>query len=209
MPSASTCDYAGCAKTGWRLRFCAVLSLPLVLIGVESINVFQHEISCWPVPGQKPCENPRGGASVLKASASDARPQAQNRATGNECECCSTQGAWWVRQPFVTKAGLGSEPTQRRIQSRFGRADQFPGVTKLCRRNGAANWAECSGGGVRSRGCFGASQFSGLLNQKFSWPEIWRGGRVDFDATERAHSGTEARLTRNGGGEVWSRPPRK
>ena len=141
---------------------------------------------------KKPCEKLRGGASVQKASASDVRPQAQNRATGDECECSLTQGAWWVRQPFVTKTGLGSEPTQRRIQSRFGRADQFPGVTKLCRRNGAANWAQCSGGGVRSRGCFGASQFSGLLNQKFSWPEIWRGGRVDFDATERAHK-------RNGG----------
>jgi hypothetical protein len=113
-----------------------------------------------------------------------------------------------VRQPFVTKAGLGSEPKQRRIQSRFGRADQFPGVTKLCRRNGAANWAECSGGGVRSRGCFGASQSFGLRRQA-SWLKVWRGGRVDFDATERAHSGTEARLTRNAGGEVWSRPPRK
>src|ERR1039458_4298180 len=40
---------------------------------------------------------------------------------------------------------LGSEPAQRRIQSRFGRADQFPGVTKLGCRNGAANWAQCSG----------------------------------------------------------------
>jgi hypothetical protein len=40
----STCDYAGCAKAGWRLRFCAVLPLPLVLNGVESINTFQHEI---------------------------------------------------------------------------------------------------------------------------------------------------------------------
>jgi len=53
VPAASTCDYAGCAKAGWRLRFCAVLSLPLVLNGVESINAFQHEISCWPVHGQK------------------------------------------------------------------------------------------------------------------------------------------------------------
>jgi hypothetical protein len=46
-------DYAGCAKAGWRLRFCAVLSLPPVLNGVESINAFQHEISWWPVHGQK------------------------------------------------------------------------------------------------------------------------------------------------------------
>ena len=113
-------------------------------------------------------------------------------------------GGWWVRQPFVTKAALGSEPTERRIQNRFGRADQFPGVTKLCRRNGAANWAQCSGDGVRSRGCPGASQSFGLRRQA-SWLKVWREGRVDFDATERAHSGTEARLTRNAGGEVWSR----
>src|SRR5208282_659941 len=97
----------------------------------------------------------------------------------------------WVRQPFVTKAALGSEPKQRRIQSCFGRADQCPGVTKLCRRNGAANWAECSGGGVRSRGVsWGKPVF--WLTVPVRWPKVWRGGRVDFDATERAHK-------RNGG----------
>jgi hypothetical protein len=96
-----------------------------------------------------------------------------------------------MRQPFVTKAGLGSEPTQRRIHNRLGRADQLPGVTKFCRRNGAANWAQCSGDGVRSRGCLGASQSFGLRRQA-SWLKVWRGGRVDFDATERAHK-------RNGG----------
>jgi hypothetical protein len=113
-----------------------------------------------------------------------------------------------VRQPFVTKAALGSEPTKRRIQSRFGRADQFPGVTKLCRRNGAANWAECSGGGVRSRGCFGASQSFGLRRQA-SWLKVWRGGGWILTRRNEHTSGTEARLTRNAGGEVWSRPPRK
>ncbi len=49
----------------------------------------------------------------------------------------------------------------------------------------------------------GASQSFGLRRQA-SWLKVWHGGRVDFDATERAHSGTEARLTRNVGGEVWS-----
>jgi hypothetical protein len=56
----STCDYAGCAKAGWRLRFCAVLSPPLVLNGVESINAFQHEISCWPVHGKKTLRKVKG-----------------------------------------------------------------------------------------------------------------------------------------------------
>jgi hypothetical protein len=62
---------------------------------------------------------------------------------GDESEYSSTEGGWWVRQPFVTKAALASEPTQRRIQSRFDRADQFPGVMKLCRRNGGQVDAEC------------------------------------------------------------------
>ena len=64
-------------------------------------------------------------------------------------------------------------------------------MTKLGCRNGAASWAECSGGTVRSRGAFGASQSFGLRRQA-SWLKVWRGGGCKFSATERAHK-------RNGG----------
>ena len=54
-------------------------------------------------------------------------------------------------------------------------------------------------------GCLGASQSFGLRRQA-SWLKVWRGGGCLFSATERAHSGTEAGLTRNGGCQVWSEP---
>src|ERR1035437_343222 len=59
---------------------------------------------------------------------------------------------------------------------------------------------------VRSRGVSWSKPVF-WLTVPVRWPKVWRGGRVDFDATERAQSGTEARLTRNAGGEGWSRFP--
>jgi len=83
--------------------------------------------------------------------------------------------------------------------------DRFQGVTNLCYRNGAATWPECSGGGVRSRGGLGASQSSGPLIEKFYLPEGWLGGG-SFPARRNEHtSGTEGRLTRNGGGKGSAR----
>ena len=61
-------------------------------------------------------------------------------------------------------------------QSAFASDGRFiPIVTKLGCWNGAASWAECSGGGVRSRGCLGASQSFGLRRHA-SWLKVWRGG---------------------------------
>jgi hypothetical protein len=59
-------------------------------------------------------------------------------------------------------------------------------------RNGAASRAECSFVPSGRAGCIGASQSSGLLNDKISWPEVWLGVGCKFGATERAHK-------RNGG----------
>jgi len=74
-------------------------------------------------------------------------------------------------------------------------------VTKLGCRNGAANWAEWSGVPFGRAGCPGASQSSGHLNKKFSGPEVWLGGWVQFQ-----RDGTS---TRRNGGQVdaeWRLP---
>ena len=91
----------------------------------------------------------------------------------------------------ATRAAMGSERVWRRNQRRFGRTDQFPGVTKPGCRNGAASWPEWSGVPFGRAGCFGASQSFGLRRQA-SWLKVWLGGGCKFSATERAHK-------RNGG----------
>src|ERR1017187_1312667 len=53
-------------------------------------------------------------------------------------------------------------------------------------------------------GCPGASQSFGLRVGPLAESLAWGPG-ANFSATERAHGGTEARLTRNGGCQVWSR----
>lgn len=66
----------------------------------------------------------------------------------------------------------------RRIQRCFGRTIQFSGVTELGCRNGAVTWAECSGGGFRSRGGLGTSQSFGLRVCPLA--ESLARGRVEF-----------------------------
>ena len=65
----------------------------------------------------------------------------------------------WRASPMATGAALGSEWPERRIQRRFGRTIQFCGVTKPGCRNGAATWAECSGGRSVARGSWGKPVF--------------------------------------------------
>ena len=53
-------------------------------------------------------------------------------------------------------------------------------------------------------GCFGASQ-SFCLRRQASWLKVWRGAGCNLARRNEHTSRTEARLTRNGGGQVWSR----
>ena len=108
------------------------------------------------------------------------------------------------RKRLAARAALGSQLVWLRIQRCFGRTIPFGGETKPGYWNGAATWAECSGGGVRSRGCLGASQSFGLRRQA-SWLKVWRGGGCKFKRRNEHTNGTEARLTRNAGCRVWSR----
>jgi hypothetical protein len=72
------------------------------------------------------------------------------------------------------------------------------------RRNGAITGASAAVAEFGRVGCFGASQSFGLRRQA-SWLKVWRGGGCNFNATERAHKRSRGRVSRNAGGEVWSR----
>ena len=85
---------------------------------------------------------------------------------------------------------------KRPIQRRFGRTNQFPGVTQLGCRNGEASWAECSGvpfgrGGVLGQASLSAYGVSQLAEKSGAGPGC------HFSATERAHKVT------NGGANLY------
>ena len=111
----------------------------------------------------------------------------------------------WRASPMATGAALGSEWPERRSQRRSGRAIQFPGDDEIW----LPEWSGKLGGAVGrsvARGSWGQS--FGLRHQA-RWRKVWCRGGCQFSATERAHKRNAGRLTRNGGGRVWSRPPRK
>ena len=101
---------------------------------------------------------------------------------------------------IATGAAFGSQRIWRRIQRCSGRTIQFPGVTKLGCRNGAANWAEWSFVPFGRVGCPGASQSFGLRVFPLAGSLAWGPG-ANFSATERAHK-------RNGGwvAAEWRQP---
>ena len=100
---------------------------------------------------------------------------------------------WCVRQPFCDESGVGfaahlaENSTPLWSHHSILRSDETWLPERSGNLGGVQRWRSSVAWDV-----LGQASLPGHLNEKYSCPEVWRGGGCNFSATERAHK-------RNGG----------